>query len=131
MRHRLRTFLSSRYGLDGLSYALLVCTALLLVLAHVSHWPVFSLLGCIALVWALARSLSGNLNGRWAENQRFLRPFRALGGAVRDRRTLRRQSRTHKFFTCPGCSQRLRVPRGKGELHITCPRCGQRFRGKT
>ena len=41
------------------------------------------------------------------------------------------QSGEYKFFTCPGCRNHLRVPRGKGKIQITCPKCGQRFGGKS
>ena len=36
-----------------------------------------------------------------------------------------------KFFKCPACRQKIRVPRGKGKIEITCPRCGDRFIKKT
>ena len=42
-----------------------------------------------------------------------------------------RGDRTHKFFTCPNCRNRLRVPAGKGKIAITCPKCGTRFEGKS
>ncbi|MDT8717229.1 hypothetical protein IAI10_11225 [Clostridium sp. 19966] len=36
----------------------------------------------------------------------------------------------YKIFTCPSCSQKLRVPRGRGNIVIRCKRCGIEFKGK-
>ncbi len=41
------------------------------------------------------------------------------------------QAQLFRFFKCPACSQRIRVPRGKGKVEITCPKCGNRFIKKT
>lgn len=42
------------------------------------------------------------------------------------------QERKHfKFFKCPACHQKIRVPKGKGRIEITCPRCGEKFVKKT
>jgi uncharacterized paraquat-inducible protein A len=37
------------------------------------------------------------------------------------------QRKTHCFFRCPQCRQRVRVPRGRGKIAITCPRCHTEF----
>ena len=37
----------------------------------------------------------------------------------------------YKYLICPQCTQRLRVPRGKGRLIVTCTRCGNRFETKS
>lgn len=39
--------------------------------------------------------------------------------------------RQYKYFICPQCAQRLRVPRGKGRLRVTCTRCGNVFETKS
>ena len=36
-----------------------------------------------------------------------------------------------KYFKCPNCKAKLRVPKGKGRLNITCPKCRTMFHGKT
>ena len=37
----------------------------------------------------------------------------------------------YKVFKCPKCSQKLRVPRGKGKIMITCRRCGNEFKKRS
>ena len=39
--------------------------------------------------------------------------------------------KTHKYFTCPNCRQKLRVPKGNGRITITCPKCKTQFKGKS
>ncbi len=37
------------------------------------------------------------------------------------------QRKTYRFFSCPQCEQRVRVPKGKGRIEITCPKCRTSF----
>jgi DNA-directed RNA polymerase subunit RPC12/RpoP len=41
------------------------------------------------------------------------------------------QRKTHRFYKCPSCKQRLRVPKGKGRISIRCSKCGTSFEKKT
>ncbi len=42
-----------------------------------------------------------------------------------------KEKRKYIITICPMCSQKLRVPRGKGKIIITCSKCGTDFRLKT
>ena len=37
------------------------------------------------------------------------------------------RDKTHKIMRCPGCGEKLRVPKGAGKINITCPHCGTKF----
>lgn len=116
------------------------------------------LAACIVL--AVYRLFSANRQRRYMENQRYLTFttsvrdfFSARGGALRGgawRKKQPRKERTHthrarkarsnptwneikhyKYLICPQCTQRLRVPRGKGRLLVTCTRCGNKFETKS
>jgi transcription elongation factor Elf1 len=41
------------------------------------------------------------------------------------------RDKEHRYFKCPGCGQRLRVPRGKGRISINCRSCGAAFERNT
>ena len=97
-----------------------------------SCWPILSsILGGFLLkvilwalsyglmIWAIFRCLSRNTYKRYQENRRYLQ----LLDRVKDRQ--------HRYYDCPKCRQRVRVPRGKGKISITCPRCKEKFVRKT
>lgn len=131
MRYRLKQFLDKCYGFDLLGYLLLAACILLTVLSQFTDTVFPSLIGSIALVWAVYRAFSHNIHKRWEENQRLLKLLPNLCRWLSDSMLRHKQRRDYKFFRCPGCHNRLRLPRGKGRIQITCPRCGQRFGGKT
>ena len=131
MRYWMQNFMANCYGVDALGHALILSAMALSAVNLLTDWPLLYLASCILLVWAFSRIFSRNLNRRWAENQRFTGFFRRTRAGADAHRERLRQSRDYKFFLCPGCRNRLRVPRGKGKIQITCPRCGQRFCGKT
>ncbi len=131
MRNRLRSFMAARNGFDQLGLALTAGALFLSLLGQVIRRSLPEFLGMVLLVWALYRMFSRNLARRQAENLWFLGRVRRLKSGVQGWFIRLRQSREYRFFQCPGCKNRLRVPRGKGRIHITCPRCGHRFSGKT
>lgn len=131
MMDRLRTLLAGRNGFDQLAAAAIICAVLLNLLGRVLGGVFFPLLALAALSYGFFRVFSGNVAARREENRRFMAIKGDALAAWRGWRTRRAQSRQFKFFTCPGCKNKLRVPRGKGSVQITCPRCGQRFSGRT
>ncbi len=129
--HRLRAYMAGRNGIDQMNIILLVMVLALNFAGRFTDLLIFRLLASIALVYTVYRILSRNLAQRRAENYRLMHFPVYLRQLQRSRRERRKQSGEYRFFTCPDCRNKLRVPRGKGKLQITCPRCGQRFSGKT
>ena len=119
----LRRFMEGRYGTDKLSMFLLRVALVLMVVDLIlptgAFKLVFWLLSYVLMIWAIVRSLSRNTYKRYEENRKFLQFFDAL------------KDREHRYFDCPKCRQRVRVPRGKGKISITCPRCHEKFIRKT
>ena len=119
----LRRFMEGRYGSDKLNTAILVA-ALVLVLVY-TFLPlglvktVLWILSYVLMFWAIYRMLSRNTYRRYQENRRFLQ----IMDGIRDRE--------HRYYNCPTCRQRVRVPRGKGKIAISCPKCREKFIRKT
>lgn len=116
---KIRRFMYGRYGNDQLGIFLLLLGVVLALLGSFTKLYWLGFLAYIPLVVAIFRMYSRNVYKRRAENQRFLQAF----GPLRDRQ--------HRYYTCPRCRQKIRVPRGKGKIRITCPKCGERFEKKT
>ncbi len=119
----LRRFMQGRYGVDKLNIAILSVGLAVCVVSLFINSPAVNLaLMAVSyglMFWAMFRILSRNTYRRYQENRRFLQLF----DRVKDRQ--------HRYFNCPKCRQRVRVPRGKGKISITCPRCGEKFVRKT
>ena len=119
----LRHFMEGRYGTDRLNMVILI--AALVVVVIYSFFPggivrlILWVISYALMIWAICRSLSRNTYKRYEENRKLLQFFDAL------------KDRQHRYFNCPKCRQRVRVPRGKGKIAITCPRCRERFIRKT
>lgn len=137
MKEMLRKIFSGRQGMDELSkfmfwwglaslaLSALVGSVLSRVLGSVLTW-----LGLLMLILSFFRAFSRNVRQREAENALYLSWLqkRAQENAARINRF--RQRKDFVFFKCPGCGVMIRVPRGKGKIHIAC-RCGYQLYRKT
>ena len=114
-----RNFMVGRYGTDRLNMAILgvglVASLLSVIIRFAPLNLVFFVLSYGMMFWAIFRTLSRKTYQRYQENRKFL----SMVGRLKDRQ--------HRYFRCPKCRQRVRVPRGKGRVAITCPKCRERF----
>ena len=126
-----RKVMMGRYGTDQLSIALLVLYMLLSFGARFANLYVIVLISFVPLVLCFYRMLSRNISRRYQENIQFLKfwnPVRLWFHNIVNRM---KDSKTHRYYKCPKCSNTLRVPRGKGKISITCPVCKTQFVKKT
>ncbi|MGI5984383.1 MAG: hypothetical protein GXY01_06800 [Clostridiales bacterium] len=126
---RLQETMAGRNGLDKLSITLIILSVILNAFTRFS--PIFMMFALLIMFYAIWRIFSKNLAKRREENYRFTHIAGDIKESFAQWQYRRQQSKQYKFFTCPDCRSRLRLPRGKGKINITCPKCGQKFRGKT
>lgn len=119
-----------RQGMDELSKSMfwwglvcLVLSGLLYAFLNGLLSSVFTYLGILLLILSFLRAFSRNLGQRELENTAYLAFLQRKRRQLEGRKDRFRQRKDFRFFKCPGCGAILRVPRGKGKIHINC-RCG-------
>jgi ribosomal protein S27E len=151
---RFKNFMEGRYGSDQLNTYLLALAILLTLIGRfgVDHiWGnILTLIGYIPLITVIYRMFSKNIQKRSMENYRFamlISPvylrFKNLQNKIqtRWRKSHPKKSRSaqaqweerkkYRYFTCPSCKNKMKVPRGKGKIRITCKYCGHKFEKRT
>ena len=129
----LRKFMYGRYGGDQLSRALLILSFILIIIAGLLPRSLagLSVIGYIPTVICIFRIFSKDIYKRRQENYKYLKLENSATKWFKQKSNLVKGSKTHKYFKCPDCKQRLRVPRGQGKISITCPKCKKAFKGKS
>ena len=120
-------FMGGRNGFDNLSRMLLFTALGVFVLTALFRIWALAVLGGILVAIALYRSFSKNLKRRYAENQTYMQLTANARNSVYRFYLRRKDKKTHKIFKCPNCSQKIRVPKGKGDIRIKCPSCRIEF----
>lgn len=135
MREKFERFMAGRYGNDQLNmFLLLVCALSTLIAALIRAtflgW-LFELIALFAVGFSFVRMFSRDLHKRSRENGKYLQLKYKGTNEARMLRERWIQRKYYKFFHCPACRTRLRVPKGKGKVNIVCRKCGYSFKGRT
>ena len=136
--------MQGRYGSDDFSrflsfasLAILFAGAIVgLILGRSSLvYMIFYLIALALMGCTFFRTLSRNIDKRFAENQRYLKiknaflrfiKFDKLRAAHKLRKQ-RRADKTHIYEKCPYCKSTLRLPKVKGKHSVNCPCCHKSF----
>jgi len=129
----LKKIMYGRYGADHLSRALLVLSFILIIMAGLLPRNLSSLeaIGYIPTLVCIFRIFSKNIYKRQQENYKYLKLEHSATRWIKQKLNRAKDSKTHKYFTCPDCKQKLRVPRGQGKISVTCPKCKKSFKAKS
>lgn len=127
----LRRLMTGRYGVDQLSNGLLILSIIMFIVRAFTKIDIFYYFATILLVYSYIRIFSKNINKRYQENMKFINWWNPIKFKFQGFKNRIKQSRTHRFFKCPSCNKRLRVPKGKGKINITCPSCHMKFEKRT
>lgn len=117
--------------MDQLSKMVNYISFALLILTLFTHSMLLYILAVGGIVYSYYRAFSRNISKRYSENQAYLKVKYDVLKRFNQWKMRIKDSKTHRIFKCPSCSQKIRVPRGKGKILIKCPKCRIEFTRKS
>ena len=127
MKEKLRNLMMGRYGIDSFSKFLMGIAVVLCILdifvnsVFINSWFI------VIIVYVYYRMFSRNYNKRYQENMKFLQIKNKVVAKFNSEKSIMKQRKTHHIYKCPTCSQKIRIPKGKGRICITCTKCKTEF----
>lgn len=147
MREKIVRFMQGRYGMDELGRFMTGASLVILILEFITRWNFFTFLFWAIFIVIYYRMFSRDYGKRQQENQKFLNArykcqakwyqmfhkkdsryhsYSSTGGFEKFKRELQQRKNFH-IYKCPNCSQKIRIPRGKGKIMVRCPKCHIEF----
>lgn len=131
LKEKFQRFMIGRYGADQLGRFMSVVIIILAAGGFFirSYW-LGSLIRSILIVLLAIfyfRIFSRNITRRSQENNAYLRLHFQVSERLKGWRFRLEERRRYKIFSCPGCKQKIRIPRNHGKVSIHCPKCGHDF----
>lgn len=125
--------MQGRYGADKLSNFMLILAFIFILVSMFMgvYGFVFSGIGLALIVLTYVRMFSKNIQKRYAENLAYLKVYNKVKSFFTREIGYMKQRKTHHIYSCPNCKQKLRVPRGKGNIMITCSKCHTQFKKRS
>lgn len=116
------------YGYDALSKFLFAITLILIFINLIAGSSIISLIVLILLIYCYYRLLSKNIPQRYKENEQFVIHKNRVISFFKNFRYNAEQAKNYHIYKCPSCGQKIRIPRGKGNIMIRCPKCRIEFK---
>lgn len=126
MKEKLARFMQGRYGNDRFNQFLMITAIAALVISFFGG-NVFYLVAVLLMVYAYFRMFSRKIYQRSAENQWYLKKEMKVRSWFQGQKKAAATRKTHHIYKCPGCKQKIRVPKGRGRIEIRCQKCDTKF----
>lgn len=127
LKEKFMRFMQGRNGADQLSQFLNIVVLVLIVLTMFIRWAPLYWLAIALLIYMYFRIFSKNIAKRSIENQKFCNMRYDLAIRKNNLKKEWEQRKIYRFYRCPMCRQKVRVPKGRGKICITCTKCRQEF----
>ncbi len=116
LSEKIRKWMYGRYGVDNLSKTMMYTALAFLVVSIFIFRNFFYIISVCLMVYSYYRVFSKNIQKRYNELMRFEKWKKNM-----------KTRKTHHIYKCPNCRQKIRIPRGKGNIEVTCPKCRTKF----
>lgn len=123
----LRKIMVGRYGVDPLNKFLLITALIAMLISNLFGGLILYIIALLILAYSYFRMFSKNHYKRYQENNRYLYYKGKFTDFFRKGKNTIHQRKVYHIYKCPGCKQKIRIPRGKGRVQITCPKCHTQF----
>lgn len=127
MREKLQRFMMGRYGVDSFGKFLTGAIVFLIIISLFWKNVGISLVILFIILYSYFRMFSKNYAKRSDENQKFLQMTKGIRKKTDKIKREAKQKKIYRFFVCPKCGKKVRVPKGRGKICITCPECKHEF----
>ena len=127
LRNKFAHFMIGRYGMDDFSKAMIIFAFILYAFNLFLQKSLLSTLFMLLVFYCYFRMFSRNTYKRSSENQMYLQKTVKLRRSLSQYVAEFKGRKTHHIYKCPTCKQKIRVPRGKGNISIHCPKCHADF----
>ncbi len=124
---KIRHFMKGRYGVDELNTTLLFISIFLSLISNLFKINLLSLISTIITFYVLYRMFSKNINKRLIEYRKYKQIKDKVTSKINYLKRRYDDRNTYRYFTCPNCKQKVRVPVKQGKIEITCPKCYTKF----
>mgnify|MGYP002624877812 CR=1 FL=1 len=119
------------YGYDAFSKFLFGLILVLIFVNIIAGSGIISLVALILIIYSYYRLLSKNIPQRYKENEQYISLKNRFTGFFRNFKYNVVQAKNYHIYKCPNCKQKIRIPRGKGNIMIMCPKCRTEFKKRS
>lgn len=124
---KLRQFMYGRYGTDQLAMGLLIAGLLCGIISMFTGSVLLYYLSFVFYAFEIYRMLSKNIEKRRSENMKFMQLVWKVKNFFTGLKAKAELRKKYKYFKCPACGQKIRIPRGRGKVEVRCPKCSHSF----
>lgn len=127
LRGKMAGMMAGRYGVDDLGKTMLYISLGLMIISMFVRYGFIYILALALLIICYIRMFSRNVAKRYQENQKYVQLRYKVTSRFANWKKNMAGRKTHHIYKCPSCSQKVRVPKGKGRIEICCPKCAAKF----
>lgn len=119
--------MQGRYGVDELSKLMVYVSFIVILIGSFTKNPYFNIAGFIIIIYSYSRIFSKNHRLCSAQNLKYMQIRDGFLRKISNQIQILKLSKSYRVYSCPGCRQLVRIPKGKGKVEVKCPKCGTRF----